>query len=133
MPLQFLNQLNESDLITLINYVMEKKLINNNKNLFYLKRAEKLKLFNEPDRCDLEANQEISAHAWNGNYHLGSFNIQDFKMIEYLTGTDFSTELREYMASIFGEDYLNALREFYAIEAEKEIERIKSTLGMGRS
>ena len=37
------------------------------------------------------------------------------------------------MATLFGEEYLNSLREYYDIKADKEIERIKSTLGEGRS
>jgi len=61
------------------------------------------------------------------------YSIQDFTMREHFSSNVPNTRLREYLASIFGEEYLNALIEFYNIKAYKEIERIKSTLGVGRS
>lgn len=61
------------------------------------------------------------------------YSIQDFTMREHFSPNVPDARLRDYIASIFGEEYLNALMEFYNIKAYKEIERIKSTLGAGRS
>lgn len=125
MPLQFLNKLNEAQIIDLINYI--------NSNNEYAHNAKQVQIFAEPERCDEFGNQEIFVNAWDDNFYVGMYSIQDFNMMKVYPEKNNSSELREYMASIFGEEYLNALRNYFALEAEKEIERIKSTLGMGRS
>lgn len=61
------------------------------------------------------------------------YSVQDFIIRDVFEKVDLKDKLREYMTSIFGEEYLNALRNFYVLEADKEIERIKSALGEGRS
>lgn len=125
MPVEFLNRLSEEQIIDLINYV-------NSKNEF-ASSVKQIQVFRELDRCDEFGNQEILVNAWNGNFHVGMYIVQDFCIREPFNKKINEMQLREYLTSIFGEEYLNALRDFYAIKAEKEIERIKSTLGIGRS
>lgn len=129
MPLEFINRLNEEQLIALINYGNKKR------HSEYFVEVTSAKILAEPYRCDEFGNQEVYINAWNGNHHIGSYLIQDFQMFEIMNVNiePHNNELREYLASIFGEEYLNALRNYYLLEAEKEIERIKSNLGKGRS
>lgn len=124
MPLKFLNQLTESQIIDLLNYVYEKTPNH---------RINQVQLYTEPDRSDEFGNQQILVDAWNDGFHVGMYYIQDFDMREYFSKKTPKFRLREYLAFIFGEEYLNGLREYYAMEAEKEIERIQSSLGKGRS
>lgn len=74
-------------------------------------------------------------NAWNDNRHIGCYRIQDFQILKlvYCKWEECNDALREYLTSVFGEEYLETLRNYYAIQAEKEINRIKSTLGVGRS
>lgn len=126
MQLEFLNRLNKEQIIELINYINSKE--------EYAHITKEVQILAEPDRCDEFGNQEILVNAWNGPFHVGTYQIQDYVIKNMFCGCkDSIKELREYLASIFGEEYLNGLREYYAIQAEKEIERIKSTLGVGRS
>lgn len=129
MLLQFINRLNEEQIIELINYKNKKR------DPEYFVEATSTKILSEPDRCDEYGNQEILVNAWNGNRLIGVYKIQDFKLCQlvYSKWEIRNDELREYLAFIFGEEYLNGLREYYAMEAEKEIERIQSSLGKGRS
>jgi len=124
MPLEFLNNLNDGQIIDLINYIL--KSTSNHK-------AKQVQVFREPDRCDEFGNQAYLVNVWDDNFHIGMYSIQDFTMRENFSSNVPNTRLREYLASIFGEEYLNALRNFYVLEADKEIERIKSALGEGRS
>lgn len=124
MQLEFLNRLNEAQIIDLLNYI--NKGVSNH-------TVKQIQVFREPDRCDEFGNQQILINAWDDNFHIGMYTAQDFTMKEVFDIMIFEKEIREYMTSIFGEEYLNGLREYYAIQAEKEIERIKSTLGVGRS
>ena len=109
MLLTFLNQLDDNQIIDLLNYIYEQ------------------------NRRDGDNNQEILVNAWDNDFHIGVFSIQDFTIRDVFGKDNCKKKLREYMASIFGEAYLNCLREYYAIKADREIERIKSTLGEGRS
>lgn len=131
MPLQFINRLNEEQIIELINYGNKKR------DPEYFIEATFAKILNEPDRCDEYGNQEILVNAWNGNRLIGVYKIQDFKLCQlvYSKWEIRNDELREYLASIFDEDeeYLNGLREYYVMEAEKEIARIQNALGKSRS
>lgn len=124
MPLEFINQFDDNQIIELINYIYEETLTH---------KVNRVQVFREPDRCDEFGNQSILVNAWDDVFHIGMYSIQDFTMREHFSSNVPNTRLREYLASIFGEEYLNALSEFYAIKAEKEIERIKSVLGIGRS
>lgn len=125
MQLNFLNNLNEEQIIALINYI--------NSEEEYIPITKQVQIFGEPDRCDENNNQEILVDAWNNNFHIGTYAIQDFNMVNIHTKKYSSKRLMEYMTSIFGDAYLEGLREYYAILAENEITRIKSTLGVGRS
>lgn len=129
MPLQFINRLNEEQIIELINYGNKKR------DPEYFIAATFAKILNEPDRCDEYGNQEILVNAWNGNRLIGVYKIQDFKLCQlvYSKWEIRNDELREYLASIFGAEYLNGLRNYYAIQAEKEVSRIQNALGKGRS
>lgn len=124
MPLEFLNNLNDEQIVDLINYIL--KSTSNHK-------AKQVQVFREPDRCDEFGNQAYLVNVWDDNFHIGMYSVQDFIIRDIFEKVDLKDKLREYMAFIFGEEYLNALRNFYLLEADKEIERIKSTLGEGRS
>lgn len=124
MQLQFLNLLSEEQIKELINYV--------NSEDEYAHTTRKIRVLCEPDRQDENGYQEILVNAWDDNFHIGNYFIQDFNIKESFSLVDVS-KLRIFMASIFGEEYLEALRGYFAMEAEKEIARIKSTLGVGRS
>ena len=124
MLLTFLNQLDDNQIIDLLNYIYEETSIH---------KVKQVQVFREQNRRDGDNNQEILVNAWDNDFHIGVFSIQDFTIRDVFGKDNCKKKLREYMASIFGEEYLNALREFYAIKAYKEIERIKSTLGEGRS
>lgn len=124
MSLKFLNQLTESQIIDLLNYTYKgttEHIINH------------AQISNEPDRCDAEGNQQILVNAWDNGFHVGMYTIQDFTMNVFFSSDIPVQKLREYLTSIFGEGYLNGLREYYAMEAEKEIEKIQNALGKGRS
>ena len=95
--------------------------------------VKQVQVFREQNRRDGDNNQEILVNAWDNDFHIGVFSIQDFTIRDVFGKDNCKKKLREYMASIFGEAYLNCLREYYAIKADREIERIKSTLGEGRS
>jgi len=125
MSLEFLNRLSEEQIIDLINYV-------NNKDEF-VHFVKQVQIFREPDRCDEFGNQAYLVNVWDDNFHIGMYSVQDFIIRDVFEKADLKDKLREYMTSIFGEEYLNALRNFYVLEADKEIERIKSALGEGRS
>ena len=124
MPLEFLNNLNDGQIVDLINYIL--KSTSNHE-------AKQVQVFREPDRCDEFGNQAYLVNVWDDNFHIGMYSVQDFIIRDIFEKVDLKDKLREYMASIFGEEYLNALRNFYLLEADKEIERIKSALGEGRS
>lgn len=127
MQLEFLNRLNEVQIIDLINYV-------NSKTEECYHHTEEVQILAEPDRRDEFGRQEILVNAWSGAFHVGTYQIQDYIIKNIFCGCKSNYKaLREYMTSIFGEEYLNGLREYYTMEAEKEIERIKSTLGVSRS
>lgn len=124
MSLKFLNQLTESQIIDLLNYTYKgttEHIINH------------VQISNEPDRCDAEGNQQVLVNAWDNGFHVGMYTIQDFTMNVFFSSDIPVQKLREYLTSIFGEEYLNGLREYYAMEAEKEIEKIQNALGKGRS
>lgn len=129
----FLEQLNKSQLMDLINYVINKKANNIGENKSNVKRVEYIEVRPFLDNGDTG----LSISAWEKDAYIGCFIIKDYKMkrvfTNIVTNEDFSDELREYLTSIFGEEYLNGLREYYAIEAEKEIARIQNALGKGRS
>ena len=124
MPLEFLNNLNDEQIIDLINYILKDK---------SNRKAKQAQVFREPDRCDEFGNQAYLVNVWDDNFHIGMYSVQDFTIRDVFGRDNCKKKLREYMATIFGEEYLNSLREYYAIKADKEIERIKSTLGEGRS
>lgn len=129
----FLEQLNKSQLMDLINYVINKKANNIEENQPDIKRVEYIEVRSFLDNGDTG----LSISAWDKSAYLGCFIIKDYKMkrvfTNIVTNEDFSDELREYLTSIFGEEYLNGLRGYYAVETEKEIARIQSSLGKGRS
>ena len=125
MPLEFINRLNEAQIIDLINYV-------NSKDKFF-NSVGQVQIFREPDRCDEFGNQEILVNAWNGNFHVGMYRVQDFCIHESFNKEINEKQLREYLTTIFGEEYLEALRNYYVVQAEKEIESIRNKLGTGRS
>ena len=124
MPLKFLNQFDDNQIIVLLNYVYEET---------PTQKVNQVQVFREPKRYDEFGNQVYIVSAWNDGSHVGMYSIQDFTIKEHFSPNVPDARLRDYIASIFEEEYLNALREYYAIKADREIERIKSTLGEGRS
>ena len=124
MPLKFLNQFDDNQILDLLNYVYEETSTH---------KVKQVQVFREPDRKDEFGDQVYLVSAWDDGSHIGMYSIQDFTMREHFSPNVPDARLRDYIASIFGEEYLNALMEFYNIKAYKEIERIKSTLGAGRS
>ncbi len=124
MPLKFLNQFDDNQILDLLNYVYEETSTH---------KVKQVQVFREPDRKDEFGDQVYLVSAWDDGYHIGMYSIQDFTMRKHFSPNVPDARLRDYIASIFGEEYLNALMEFYNIKAYKEIERIKSTLGAGRS
>lgn len=124
MQLEFLNQLTESQIIDLLNYIYDSPSTHT---------VQQVQIFAESDRCDKEGNQQILVNAWDNSFHVGMYLIQDFNILEPFNKENKEKKLREYMASIFGAEYLNGLRNYYAIQAEKEIARIQNALGKSRS
>lgn len=124
MRLEFLNQLDESQIIDLINYVLPKKEEKEGNNL--TKKAQTINIFNEPNRRDEKGNQQILVGVWNGCFHVGSYFINDYNMNDSYNNSVYSTELREYMVSIFGDDYLQGLEKYYHCLASEECERLRN-------
>ena len=56
MPLKFLNQFDDNQIIELINYIYEETLTH---------KVNRVQVFREPDRCDEFGNQSILVNAWD--------------------------------------------------------------------
>lgn len=133
MDLEFLNQLNENDYINLLNYVHMRK-EQQKETPSTVVPTSRVELYNSFDRRDEFGNQEVFAIAWNANYHIGNYTIKDFSMTNCATFSqeNFDKELREYMTSIFGEEYLTALKNYYVKLGEDEAKRISDLMGVQR-
>lgn len=129
MNLEFSNQLSNGQIVELINYVLTK-----GSTIDAEHPAKQVGICNEPNRCDELGNQELYVTAWDGNFYVGSFFIQDFTMKESKPWkkVSYDSEMREFMTSIFGEAYIEKLKEYYDILAMNEYERLRKILGVGR-
>ncbi|MCX4253836.1 MAG: hypothetical protein OSJ63_01025 [Bacilli bacterium] len=128
MPLEFLKNLSEEQILALINYVNKKR------DPEYFREATDAQILKEPDRFDSDGNQEFYVNAWNGAFHIGSYFIQDFQMREVI-GNGFNSldaELREYLYSIYDEAYLIALKDYYDSLGVKGCNRIRRALEVNR-
>lgn len=118
MPLEFINRLSKDQLIDLINFSCYRP----------FPTVDRVTSSNIID--ETSGRQYLKVTAWKSNHPICTFYIDDFEIKGFSNGLSgyYNDELREYLASIFENEYIEALRLYY----DREIERLKNQLGISR-
>lgn len=137
MELEFITRLGEQGFIELINFCIEKQ------NKRYQEEGISTQIFpidgvvihNELERKDLNGNYYIWVCSFYGERALSSYTIKDFYMnVDNIglygrsTAINYTTDMREFMAKLFGKEYIKALFQYQTSEAEKEMNRLLDCL-----
>lgn len=118
MPVEFVNRLSQGQIIDLINFSCYRP----------FPTVNRVTVSNKLD--ETSGRQYLKVNAWTSSKVVGTFFIDDFTLHCFSNGTNgyHNEELRDYMASIFGREYIEALRLYY----DREIERLENQLGISR-
>lgn len=126
MDLKFINELTDEEWIALINFSTQHY---RKKNEMKLPRAATwVKVSKEPDRKDLNGDRYALISSGDGIRILDSYRANDFCFSTHNVGlygeyppTVLDQELRIFLATRFGENYLKELASYFQKKADEEL------------
>lgn len=135
--LRFLNQLNESEILSLINL----SIINfnaQNESPVKERAVDYISIYAEEDRRDPKGNRYMYVTtASQGNFVGLPYSITDFTMtrLDLMSprfSIDFSDTVKAYMTKKFGQEYIEALHNLRVQEADAESQILQQYLSSTR-
>ncbi len=136
MDLNFITQLKEEEWISLINFSTQ----------HYSKKENKLpphpvtwvNVLQENERRDIKGNRYSLVTTGDGIHILSSYRVNDFSMATEDAGAfgiypkiSFDEELRIFLTSRFGKDYLKALEAYHQTNISEELSLLSQYVSLG--
>lgn len=136
--LHFVNRLERSEIISLINEIMLTGGTHGLPTSSISNFVTDIGLLNELDRCDIDGERYILVYPYNGPKHFEPFKLTDFNMqrINSISGIpyeDYSLFLKKFLTRKFDKTYLEALRAKRNEELEQEIAQLQEYLEPSRN